>query len=638
MLQVMREKAQGWIAWVIVVLIALTFVLFWGGGSFFSQSGDPSKAVATVNGEKISLFSVEKQYEQLLRQSNSNLSHLAPSEIKSKILDSIVEETLIKQGAENLGLKVSPHRVDSQIRALPIFHENGVFSIDNYKRFLINMNLSERELKDMFTKQLLQQQLYSALASTNFIVEPDFNAFMNYFFQKRSYKYTVVDRQALAEKIKVSEQDVKDFYEKNSKDFYTPERVSLDYLTLSLDDIKNNYSPNSESVKQHYNDNKQLFNEPERRLLAHIYIQLANDAGEKEVASANEKINVVYQRLEKGESFEDIAKSDSEDKETKNKGGQLDWIVKGEIGIPEFESAAFELTKGLYSQPIRTDFGFHIIKAIDIIPEKVLPFDEVKDKVISQLQSRWAEDEIINRIDKMTNLSYDYPDTLQPISEEMDLTIRQTALFEREGKIDVDILNHPKVSKLAFSEYIKDEGNNSELVQLDEQNYVVFRVADRVAPKLKALSDVRSNIESLLIYQRSNEQAELQAKAILEKLKSSSSKEAQDKILAELDWKESKDIGLTSSEEDRFVLEKVFELPRPNAKESVSAGVTQLVNSDYAIIWLDEIKPGKTEDINPEEIAQLKEHLICQAGELDFTLYTKSLLQKSNIHKESLTF
>ncbi len=637
MLQVMREKAQGWIAWVIVVLITLTFVLFWGGGSFLTPSGDPRKAVATVNGEKIFLFSVEKQYEQLLRQPNSNLSHLSPNVIKSKILDSIIEETLIKQGAENLGLKVSPQRVDSQIRALPIFHENGIFSIDNYKRFLINMNWSEREFKDMLIKQLLQQQLYSALASTHFIVEPDFNAFLNYFFQKRNYRHTVVDRQKLADTIKISERDIKDFYEKNSKDFYTAEQVSLDYITLSLDEIKNSYEPDLESVKQHYNENERLFNEPERRLLAHIYIQLADDASEKEIATANEKIEALYQRLEKGESFEALAKAESDDNETKSKGGKLDWIVKGEIGIPEFESAAFDLTKGLYSQPVRTDFGFHIIKVIDITAEKMIAFEDVKAKVIAQLQKRWAEDEIINRIDKMTNLSYDYPDTLQPIADEMNLTIKQTALFERKGIVDVKVLNHPKVAESAFSEYVKDRGNNSELVQLDENSYVVFRVSERLEPKLKNLSEVNASIESLLVYQRSNEQAEIQAKAILDKLKSGLNHSDQEKLLAEFSWKESKDIGLTSSEEDRFVLEAVFALPRPKADASISASVTQLVNSDYAIIWLTDVLPGKREDIKPEEITQLKEHLVRQAGELDFTLYTKSLLQKAKIDKKDLT-
>tara|TARA_R110002110_G_scaffold166602_1_gene367250 strand:- start:41164 stop:43074 length:1911 start_codon:yes stop_codon:yes gene_type:complete len=635
MLQAMREKAQGWIAWVIVVLIALTFILFWGGGSFFTPAGDQSKTVAKVNGEEISLSMLEKQYEQLLRQPNSNLKHLSPNAIKAKILDSIIDETLITQGAKDLGLKVSEHRIDSQIRALPIFHENGVFSINQYKRFLMNMNLSERELKEMFTKQLLQQQLYSALASTSFVIEPDFNAFMNYFFQKRSYRYTKVERQKFADTIKVSDDEVNEFYEANTQDFYTPEKVSLEYVALNLEEVKNSYTPEPDQIKQYYNENKALFNEPERRSLAHIYIQVANDASEEEISDADKKIKAIYQRLTKGESFEDLAKSESDDVQTKNKGGSLDWIVRGEIGIPAFEAVAFNLEKGKYSEPTRTDFGFHIIKLLDLTEEKVLAFDEVKDKVTAQLQTRWAEDEIINRIDKLTNLSYDYPDTLQPIVDEMGLTVEKTALFTQENPENIKELNTPKVVEVAFSEYVKDQGNNSDLIQLDDQNYVVFRIAERVPSALKPLSEVKASIQSLLVYQKSSDQAELAAKAILDKLKSNTVEE--DKLISEFAWQESKNITLTSTEEDRYILDTVFKLARPSQKTGVSAEVTQLVNSDYAVVWLTDVENGKLNDAKPEEIAQLKEHVLRQAGELDFTLYTKSLEQKAKIKREDFT-
>lgn len=634
MLQAMREKAQGWIAWVIVVLIALTFIIFWGGGSFLDPTGQSSEPAAVVNGEMIPTKVVERQYQQIISQPNANVGHLSPEEIKAKILDSLIEEVLLKQGAEKLGLRVSPHRIDSTLKQLPIFQDNGVFSPVLYQRFMMSMGMTEKELKSLFEQQLLQQQLYSAVAGTNFMIEPDIKAFTDYFFQKRSFKYTVVEREQYAEQVSVSDDEIKTFYDENNKDFYTDELVKLEYVLLSLDDLKKDFVPDDKGLKQYYETNLELYRKPERRLLAHIYLQVAPDAKKDKVQAAKQNIEKIYQQLQNKVAFEELAKEFSDDKQTKDKGGKLDWIVKGEIGIPEFEKVAFSLKKGEYSQPLKTDYGFHIIKLIDQQDEKVQPFAEVKQKVKEQMQTRKAEEQIITKVDRLTNLAYDYPDSLMPIQEEMGINVQKSDFFSNNQAAEIDdkVLSHPKVVEAAFSEYVKLQGNNSDTIKLDDSNYAVIRVVDNKEPELKPLAEVKESIHSLMLFQKTNEKAEAAANEILKQLKSTNNI---DTILNQYQWKETSGISLNSDEEDRYILETVFQLKRPQNAKEISADVAQLVNSDYAVIWLSDVEFEKADNLNKQEVEQLRNYLEKQAGELEFILYTKALNEQAKIDKES---
>lgn len=625
MLQALREKAQGWIAWVIVVLIALTFILFWGSGSFLSSDTQSSAStVATVNGQKIMLQELESRYETLSQQ-NQGVSKLDPSLIKKQLLDNLIEEKLLIQASAKLGFRVSPTRIDQIIYAAPLFQQDGQFSAEAYRRVLNGMNLNDKAFRSLLTEQLLQQQLFSSLAYTSFIVEPEVDSFVKFYTQKRSFKYTIVQRKDFIDAVSVSDDDIKKYYDENTAQFYTPEKIAVEFVRLNADSLKAKFQADDNQLKAYHKENSALFNDPERRLPAHIMIQIPRNAEADLDAKAKEKIQEIQAKLKTGESFDNLVSQYSDDTQTKQHGGKLEWIVKGEIGLPELEQAIFSLKKGEVSQPIRTDYGIHIVKLLDVDAEKIHAFETVKDKVLAAMRERWAEDEIVNLADQLANMAYDHPDSLLPIADKLGLAVNRTELFDRAlGPVD-QALNTKAFIDAAFSDYVKNDGNNSDLIKLDDKSYVVLRVSESVPAAPKDFASVKDDIKAMLIYERSNANTMAQAESLLKAIRSGD----QPELLEKYQWTEKSAIGREDTNVDRFLLTSVFDLPRSTDNKAV-ADLSQLENSDYAVVWLTEILDGTQNDL-AVNIPEVQEHLVGQMGELEYKLFGKELSHSAKI-------
>lgn len=627
MLQALREKAQGWIAWVIVILIALTFILFWGSGSFLSSDAQSSNnSVATVNGEKITLKELESQYEKALNQQDQNLSKLDPVLVKKQLLDNLIEEKLLIQTSSKLGFRVNPSRIDLIIGQSPLFQQNGQFSAEVYRRFLYSMNLTDKAFKGLLAGQLLQQQLYSGLAHTSFVVEPEIDSFVKFYTQKRSFKYTIIQRKDFIDIASVSDDEIKKYYDENTAQFYTPEKISVEFVRLNADELKSKFQPDENQLRAYHKENSMLFNDPERRLPAHIMIQIPRNAEAELESKAKEKIQEIQTKLKAGESFESLASQYSDDTQTKQEGGKLDWIVKGELGLPELEQATFALKKGEVSEALRTDYGIHIVKLLDVEAEKIHAFDTVKDKVLAAVKDRWAEDEIVTLADQLANMAYDHPDSLLPIADKLGLSVNRTELFDRATGPADQSLNEQAFIEAAFSDYVKNDGNNSDLIKLSDKGYVVLRVLESVAAAPKELSSVSDDIKSMLIYEKSNAKTMAQAESLLNAIRSAD----QTELLTKYQWTEKSAITRNDTSVDRFLLTTVFDLPR-SADNKPVAELAQLENSDYAVVWLTEVAEGSKSELTDVDTLQVHDHLVRQMGELEFYLFSKELNHSAKI-------
>lgn len=637
MLQIIREKAQGWIAWIIILLIAITFVLFWGSGSFFQSMNERAQTAAKVNGSPITYQELQSHYEQALKQHHQELSALDPQKIKAQVLDSLIEEKVLSQAAQKLGLFVSPQYLQILLNQTPIFLENGQFSQAAYRRFLNNAHLTDQDFQNILTSQLLQQQLFSGFAQTSFVIEPELKNFVKFLDQKRSIRYTLVKRQPFADKLQVTESMIQAYYDEHTQDFYTSEKIALEYVLLTPDQLKSKFHPSEDQITAFYQEHKSLFTEPEKRLPAHIFIAVEkegdSEAKEKRQEQAKEKAQMVLNRLKAGESFEALAKTYSDDKETKSRQGKLDWIITGEIGMPAFEKAVFALNKGEVSGLVKTNFGYHIIKLIDIQPEVIHPFSEIKTKVIEVMQDHWAEDELINESDKLANLAYDQPDSLQNIHEIMGLEIHKTGLFDPTQGAKDSRINTPEVMEAAMSDYVKTEGNNSDLIKLGDQGFVVLRVYETQASKLEPLDTVAQEIKTTIIFDKSLQEAKEHAEAILEKTKiAAQSPEQLAQILKQYTWMEKEDLTRREMTLDRSLLEDVYQLPKIQ-DNLPSLNVVQMENGDYAVVWLTAVKEGEANQMSDKEKKQFQDHLVKQMGDLEYLIYAKACNQRANIQK-----
>ncbi len=630
MLQNLRDKAQGWIAWVIIGLIAFTFVIF-GTESLFNSRGD-SQVVAKVQGTDISARELDIAYKRYLHQPGSeSLAQLDPSFVKKELLQSMIDETIMMNGATKMGLRVSPQRINITLNSVPFFMVDGQFSEESYARFLANADYTNQSFRHLLQMSLLKQQLQQGLMQSSFSLTNDVESLIQFILQKRDVRYVTIPREPLEKEASIKEEDIKQYYDNHLKDFMTEEQVALEYVVLSLKDLMDQYHPQDDEIRAYYKENAASFNQPERIHVAHILISLPKNADEKTIAAADEKIKEIQKRIKAGESFEALAKEYSDDKASNANGGSLEWFIRGEM-VPEFEKAAFALDKkDQISPPVKTEFGYHLIKLIEKQKEKSRDFGTVRDDILNKMKHEWAQEQLATKGDQLNDIIFDHPDSLQPAADKLGLTIQKTDLFTRSNGVKDPLLQNPIVMAAAFNPSVKDDKNNSEMLKLDDENYLVLRVSKLIPSKQKTLSDVTPEILKILKLKESTALASKQANemfASIEKMKAD-----QNRLLTQYSWKEQKDLTRQSTAISPDLVESAFSMPTPNGKEG-DFKVVSLENGDAAVLWLTKVSDGSLSNLTKEEKENYQAQLTKHFGELEYALYATHLIKDAKVEKK----
>ncbi|MBS0289383.1 MAG: SurA N-terminal domain-containing protein [Proteobacteria bacterium] len=627
MLQSLRDKAQGWIAWIIIGLIGITFVLF-GTESLFQSNS--SQTVAKVQGTTITQRQLDLAYKRYLNQPGSEpLALLEPSSIKKEILQSMIDEAVLIQGATKMGLAVSPSQVSLTLESIPVFLSDGRFSPERYSRFLVSSGYTDESFHLYIRDALIRHQLQLGLMQSAFALSSDADLLVKYIMQKRDLRYLTIERASLENDMTLSEEEEKQFYQSHLKEFMSPEQIALAYVVLSQNDLIAQYQPTDDEIRAYYHENESLFNEPERARVSQIFIALPKDADNKAVGLAEQRMQEIRQKLQQGESFNSLVQAYSEDPQSKKNDGELDWFSPGEM-IAEFDTAAFALKPGEISPPVRTEFGLHLIKLLEKKEAKISSFGNVKDKVLAKMKQEWAQEQLASKAEQLGELAYDHPDSLQPIVDKLGLKIQKTDLFTKSAGVQESFLQNPIVLASAFSATVKDDKNNSEALKLDNENYVVLRVSDHIPAKQLTFDEVKENIIARLKVEKSSALAAKKAKEIYETI----NKNIKDvsTIQADYAWREVKDVTRSGNQLNAELLDAIFSMPSP--KESIGDfKLVTLDNGDSSIIWLTKVEDGNYSELSAEAKANYTAQLSKHYGELEYSLYATDLLKKAKVKK-----
>jgi peptidyl-prolyl cis-trans isomerase D len=629
MLQNLRDKAQGWIAWIIIGLIAITFVLF-GTESMFGGNGD-SQVLAKVQGVKITERDLEGAYRRFLRQpGNESIQQLDSDVIKGEILQSLIDETIMRRAAHEMGLRVGEQRVLLTLQSVPFFLQDNQFSQEAYHRYLMHAEYSDSGFRSFLRDLIIKQQLQQGVMQTSFSLDNDVSTLIKYILQKRDIRFISIAKEPFEKDITLKPEEIKQYYEKHLQDFLTDEQVSLEYVVLSLQELMNKYNPQESELHTYYKENATLFNEPERVHVEHILIAVPRNADEQTIKAANEKIKDIQKKLSSGESFESLAKQYSDDKVTGVKGGDLDWFSRGE-NIPAFEQAAFALDKNQISPIVKTEFGFHLIKLLDKQKEKEKSFEIVKDEIQTKMKHEWAQEQLATLGDQLNDLSFDHPDSLQPAAEKLGLTLQKTDLFTKSQGPKEPLLQNPIVMTAAFSANVKDNKNNSDMLKLDNENYLVLRVSKVIPSKQKPLEEVQSDIIKIM----KSEKGQQLALAKASELYTAILKEKNDpaKLKTQYTWQEQNDLTRSSTTVNTEIIEKAFSLPVTQSKEGEFA-LVNMENGDYAVLWLTKVVDGDYSKLSKDEQDNFKAQLTKHYGELEFALYATDLVKKAKVERK----
>lgn len=629
MLQAIRDRVTGWIAWIVVGLIGVTFAL-WGIDWYLQR--EARIFAASVNGVEIPVqeyrFAKQQQVQRMRAMLGERFdgSIAGTPEFKQAVLDRLVEEELLVQAATAAKLAVSDALLAARIHAIPDFQEDGGFSQERYQRLLSQQGLTPRRFEQQFRRALLINQLAGSISGTSAVVARDVDQGMRLQGQERKIRYVRIPATAFADGVEVAPEEVEAFYTANKARFVEPERVRVQYLELSVDDIAAGLTATEEEIGALYEADKARLTRDEQRRARHILIQVAEDAGEDAVAAAGKKAEELVTRLRTGEDFAALAKEFSDDPGSAAEGGDLGLFGKGMM-VPEFEAAAFALAKDQISDPVRSPFGFHVIQVTGIQAAQVPSLDEVREQLRQEAVRHQAEQLFFERAETLATLSFEQPDTLATAAEQLGLEIQESGWLSASGGEGVG--NYPKVAEAAFAEDVIRGGNNSPVVEVAPEHVVVLRMLEHKESSQLPLEAVRDTIRATLHSQAVREAAQARGRALIERLQAGAPLAMLAKEL-QLEVMDAGFVQRTATNHDRQITAEAFRIPRA-ADGRIASGGTTLANGDFALVQVDEVRDGDLSAVDPAARTAFRRNLDQLYGTLETTAMLERLKARAEI-------
>ena len=624
MLQKLNDRIQGVVAWVVIILIAITFTLF--GLDYYMQSRHESSAQVEVNGQPISKQAFESNYRRTRQLRDPSLMTAASDiQLKHQILDEMIVNTVSLQSARSNGFEVNTRQADAAILGIPQFQQDGHFSSDRYQQALNGAFFTPDSFQKEVRQGMLLNQQRFAFMGTAFALPSEINQFVKIYMQTRDYDYMQIPAIRFINQSNVTDKAIDTYYQQHRKEFLTPEKVNVDFIRLSMTDIKSNINLSEQQLKQYYQENKSNFNTPAQWRVAHILLAVPAETSLEDEQGIKRHAEDVYQSLQKDPAeFDQDVKSISDDKISALKGGVLPWIVAGQ---PELDKALVSLTKpGQFSAPVKTKHGYEIFKLLDYKPAVVKDFSTVQQDIKAQLLADKAQAIYAKALEKLSDLSFQTPDSLLPVAKALKLKIEHSDLFSRLGG-DSDLLKNKQLINAAFSHDVLSLGNNSDPIQLDNESVIVLRVNQHIPATEKTLADVRSEIVEKLALKDAKTQSTQLGKSLLRVHQNAME---QDKLINEnqLHWKAVTAATRDMDEALRVVNGMAFKLPQVGAAVGRS-----LANGDYVIVHLKKVSDGQLNTLDKEQVASIKQQIEANYGMTDYDLYVADLMRKAKIVK-----
>jgi len=622
MLQNIRDNSQGWIAktiiGVIVALMALT-----GFDAIFQATTHKNEA-AKVNGEEISQNelsqAVDMQRRQLMQQLGKDFdaSLLDEKMLRESALKGLIDRKLLLQGAEQAKFAFSEGALDQVILQTPEFQVDGKFSSERFDQVIRQLGYSRMQFRQMLAQEMLIGQLRAGVAGSGFVTDAEVLAFAR--LEKQTRDFATLNVKADPAAVKLTDDEVKAYYDEHAKEFMTPDQVIIDYVELKKASFFDQVAVKDEDLQAAYQ--KEIANLSEQRRAAHILIEVNDKTTE---AQAKAKIEEVQARLAKGEKFEALAKEFSQDPGSANNGGDLGYAGPG-VYDPAFEKALYSLGKDQVSEPVRTDFGYHLIKLLGVEAPEVPTLASLKDKLTRELKAAQVEQRFVEATKQLEDSAFEASDLAQPAAD-LKLTVHTSKPFGREG--GEGVAANRAVVTAAFSPEVIDEGANSTAIELDPETVVVLRAKEHLKPAQLPLESVNAAIRTQLTKEHASAAAKTRAEKLIADLRDG--KAPLDKAIDGQSWKVTEAATRGQEGVDPAVLQALFRMPKPAAKDKPTFSSVTLPDGSLMIVRLN----GVNEAAAPteEEKAQYRRFLASREGQQDFAAYRKQLESQADIKR-----
>ncbi|HAT7071958.1 TPA: peptidylprolyl isomerase [Legionella pneumophila] len=624
MLQKLNEHIQGVVAWLVIILIAITFTLF--GVDYYFQSRQISDAKVIVNDKPITMQAFETNYRRTRAQQDlPQMTAADEKNLQNQVLNQMITNEVSIQAARKYGFEVSPDQANAAIVQIPQFQEDGHFSAQRYQQALSGALFTPETFQNEVRQGMLLNQQRFAFMGTSFALSDEIKRFVRLYMQTRDYDYLTVPSDRFEQQAKISEDDIKSYYNQHHKKFMTSEQVTLDYVLLSMHDIKSQIKISPDEIKSYYEENKSNYLTPAQWRVAHILFAVPENATKEEQDSIKQKADEVYSDLKKHpQQFDKYVASKSDDKLSIANKGILPWITGGQN---EYDRVLSNLTKpGQISMPVQTKYGYEIFKLIAYKPVTTKSLQEVENIIKDQLTTDMAQAKYAQVLEQLTDLSYQTPDSLDPVLDSLQLKIQHTEPFSRDGGKQA-ITKNKQVIHAAFSTDVLELGNNSEPIQIDNDSVIVLRVKKHIPSREQTLDEVRDQIKKILAKQYGDAKAKKIGSSLLNPVED----KQQQELIAnnQFEWHSVENASRDSDKANSLINDLAFNLLRPESRDGVI-----LDNGDYVVVKLKRINDGKLSSLDQEQRDSLIQQIEASYGMMDYDLYVNNLFHHAKIERK----
>ncbi|MDB5983084.1 MAG: ppiD, partial [Pseudomonas sp.] len=495
---------------------------------------------------------------------------------------------------------------------------DGKFSADRFDQVIRQLGFSRMQFRQMMAQEMLIGQMRAGLAGSSFVTDAQVDAFAR--LEKQTRDFATLTLTADVASAKVTDDEIKAHYDEHAKEFMSPEQVVLDFIELKKSAFFDQVQVKDADLQAAYQ--KEIGNLAEQRRAAHILIEVNDKLND---AQAKAKIEEIQARLAKGEDFAALAKEFSQDPGSASKGGDLGYAGQG-VYDPAFETALYALKKDQVSVPVRSSFGWHLIKLLGVEAPSVPTFASLKDKLTHELKSQQVEQRFVDAMKKLEDSAFEASDLSQP-AQELGLKVQTTAAFGREG--GEGIASNRAVIQAAYSREVLEEGANSAALELDPETAVVVRVKEHRQPEQLPLESVSAAIRAQLIKNHASDAVKAKGEALLAGLRDgkvplAAKQEGQS-------WKVMEAVTRSQEGVDPAVLQALFRMPKPEGKDKPVYSSLKAADGSFVIVRLNGVNQAAPP--TDDEKAQYRRFLASRAGQQDFAAYRAQLEAKAKIER-----
>lgn len=617
MLLKIREKSKGLVSRIILGVISITFAL-WGIQNYIAgSSGTP---IVTVGDRDFYQADIDQAYNQYSRNIKGKFDE---QKVRAQAIQRLIREEVLLQHAESSKLVATNVATKNFIQQLEYLQTDGKFDKQRYKSLLAGQQMSQQMFVAKIKKIMLMQQFQQSISDSAFATSTQVQDFLRIQNQTRDVDIITVE---LPEppKTKPSDNEIAAFYQANQSKYVIDQRVAIDYVQLALDDLAGDIQPQDSQLQEYFDQNKDLYITKEQRKISHILFAFSGDTADDDkqlqrAIDARKKLD--------SEDFAQLAKSLSDDEATASKGGDLGLFNVG-VMEAEFEDAVTSLKLGEVSQPIKSGFGYHLIKLTELVAESGKTFAEVKDKVKLAYQRQEVETAFYELAQNLAKVSFENPNDLSQSAQLLGVTVKTTGFFS-QSEPDPDnpeLTSDRKVIEAALSQAVLD-GSNSTPIEIASDKIIVLRKSQYEPPSLKTINEVKDNIITSIGEQKSRTAAVATMRTIKDAI--TAGKTMQD--VAKQNGKQVQhlaELSRTSKDLAAKTKQAIFKAAKPS-KDKATLITVALPSGVQKIINITKVTPGLATD--DKEQKSTSDKIAKALGRLQFETAINNLQGKTDI-------